>query len=108
VYDIGYKPIKLGDTCEMGSQLRPAVVWFGEAVPKIVEAQKVVQECDIFIIIGTSMQVYPAAGLIEEAPDHVPIYVIDPNLSHISTSKKYTFINKSATEGVDLLVKQYL
>jgi NAD-dependent deacetylase len=68
VYDIGYKDIKPGDVCEKGSQLRPHIVWFGEAVPNMDEAIKITSTADIFVVIGSSLNVYPAAGLIDYAP----------------------------------------
>jgi len=84
VYDIDGWKLEEGDLCEKGSQLRPHVVWFGEAVPAIEEAARVVSNADIFLIIGTSMNVYPAAGLINYVPESAPIYVIDPNEIAIS------------------------
>ena len=72
------KDVKIGDKAEDGHQLRPDIVWFGEAVPKIEEAAQIFNECDVAIIIGTSLQVYPAAGLIDFAPNHAQVYLIDP------------------------------
>ncbi|WP_178984050.1 SIR2 family NAD-dependent protein deacylase [Winogradskyella helgolandensis] len=95
--------IHLGDNCEEGHQLRPHIVWFGEAVPMIEKAMEVCQKADILVIIGTSMQVYPAAGLMDFAPAKTPIYYIDPKPA-IQSGGKITVIPKSATEGtVDLL-----
>ena len=79
VYDIEGWELKEGDLCEKGSQLRPHVVWFGEAVPAIEVAAKIVSTAQILVIIGTSMNVYPAAGLINHVPETSPIYIIDPN-----------------------------
>ncbi|MFV0469725.1 MAG: SIR2 family NAD-dependent protein deacylase [Dysgonomonas sp.] len=91
--------IHLGDKAEDGSQLRPHIVWFGEAVPAIEEAIDIVKEADVLVIIGTSMNVYPAAGLINYIRKNVPIFLIDPN-----EVKTYTegihFIVKGASEGV--------
>lgn len=70
--------INIGDKCELGSQLRPDIVWFGEAVPMIETAARIVQKADIVVIIGTSLNVYPAAGLVDFANAGVPIYLIDP------------------------------
>lgn len=70
--------IHLGDKCEKGSQLRPHIVWFGEAVPMIEKAMKIVETADIFVVIGTSMNVYPAAGLLNYMHASVPVYLIDP------------------------------
>jgi NAD-dependent deacetylase len=92
------KDLKLGDTCEKGHQLRPHIVWFGEAVPMIDTAVKICYAADILIIIGTSMQVYPAASLIDYVQPNTPIYYIDPKPA-INDSGKITVISKSATEG---------
>lgn len=91
--------INIGDKCEKGSQLRPHIVWFGEAVPMIEKAAKVVQTADILVIIGTSLNVYPAAGLIAYARPATPIYLIDPN--NVTTPYDgIRFIRKGASEGV--------
>ncbi len=103
VYDIGTKPIALGDTCEKGSQLRPHIVWFGESVPMIETAAELTQEADILVIVGTSMQVYPAAGLINYVDKHVPIYVIDPHKPGISYRKNLHFIEEKASVGLQYL-----
>ncbi|WP_294083966.1 SIR2 family NAD-dependent protein deacylase [Proteiniphilum sp. UBA5384] len=70
--------IHIGDHCEKGFQLRPHIVWFGEAVPLMAEAEQITRQADIFVIIGTSMNVYPAAGLLDEVRNNVPVYLIDP------------------------------
>jgi len=106
VYDIEGWKLEEGDLCEKGSQLRPHVVWFGEAVPAIEEAARVVSEADIFVIIGTSMNVYPAAGLINYVPGTAPIYVIDPNEVAIAGHPRIQVIQKSAGEGVQLLMEE--
>ena len=81
VYDLTPDQIdtRLGDKCPKGYQFRPHIVWFGEAVPAIEEAIRIVEKADIILIIGTSMQVYPAAGLIHYAKSDTPLYLIDPN-----------------------------
>jgi len=106
VYDIEGWKLEEGDLCEKGSQLRPHVVWFGEAVPAIEEAARIVSFADIFVIIGTSMNVYPAAGLINYVPGGAPIYVIDPNEVAIAGQSGIQVIHKSAGEGVQLLRKE--
>jgi len=106
VYDIEGWKLDEGDLCEKGSQLRPHVVWFGEAVPAIEEAARVVSEADIFVIIGTSMNVYPAAGLINYVSGTAPIYVIDPNEVVIAEHPRIQVIQKSAGEGVQLLMEE--
>lgn len=103
VYDIGYKPIHPGDTCEKGFQLRPDIVWFGEAVPAIEEAASITSQADIFVVIGTSMVVYPAAGLIEYVPNHAPIYLIDPNEVTVPVYRHIHFIREKAGKGVTVL-----
>jgi NAD-dependent deacetylase len=94
--------IKLGDLADDGKQLRPHIVWFGEAVPKLDEASALVQQADLCIIIGTSMQVYPAAGLIDFVARQVPIYFIDPRPS-ITSSAQIHVIAKKATDGMEQL-----
>ena len=101
------KDLNLGDFCEHHHQLRPHVVWFGEAVPMIEKAIDILKQTDVVIIIGTSMQVYPAAGLIDFAPSSTPIYFIDPNPS-ISESTDVHIYAEKATTGVDKLVRKLL
>lgn len=81
VYDLQGWELNMGDCCEKGSQLRPHIVWFGEAVPNIIPAVSMARNADIFLVVGTSLKVYPAAGLLEQVPDEVPKYLIDPNAS---------------------------
>lgn len=100
VYDIGYKDIVSGDFCEKGSQLRPNIVWFGEPVLAIGEAERITAQADIFVVIGTSLSVYPAAGLLHEVPDGRPIYIIDPNELNAFVYSDYEFINEKAGDGV--------
>jgi NAD-dependent deacetylase len=97
IEDIGFKDIGLGDTGKDGSQLRPNVVWFGEAVPMIETAADVVATADQLLIVGTSLQVYPAAGLVDCADLDVPVTVIDPGESAVSRAR---VIRKGACEGV--------
>ncbi|SFO66823.1 NAD-dependent deacetylase [Algoriphagus ornithinivorans] len=103
VYALDHWEIKKGDKCERGSQLRPNVVWFGEPVPKMLEAIDIAQKADIFLIIGTSLQVYPAASIVDYTPSNIPIYLIDPNSSFHSLPKNLTHFQKSATEGMKIL-----
>ena len=104
VYDIEGWELGEGDLCEKGSQLRPHVVWFGEAVPAIEEAARIVSNADIFVIIGTSMNVYPAAGLINYVPATAPIYVIDPNEIPLAGHPRIRIIQKGAGDGVKTLI----
>ncbi|SFM38653.1 SIR2 family NAD-dependent protein deacylase [Marinobacter zhejiangensis] len=98
IYDIDYRPIELGDTCEHGSQLRPHIVWFGEDVPMIEVAAEVARTADHLLIVGTSLQVYPAAGLVHEVDFDVPVTVIDPG--EPATVSRARVIRKGACEGV--------
>jgi NAD-dependent deacetylase len=99
VYDIR-GPINLGDTAGDGAQLRPHIVWFEEPVPKIEEAIPIVYQSDIFVVIGTSLAVYPAAGLINYVPSHAQIFVIDKKIPPVTGIQRVTLIEKPATEGV--------
>ena len=97
-------PICLGDKADDGSQLRPYIVWFGEYVPAIEVAEDYVKEADIFAVIGTSLQVYPAAGLTRYAHGSIPKFVVDPNLAVIPTG--FIHIKENATSGVARLVEE--
>lgn len=101
--------LNLGDKCEKGAQLRPHIVWFGEDVPLIEPAAKLASQADIFIIVGTSMQVYPAAGLIQYVAYDKPKYYIDPKPAESYAAQKHiNIIATSATEGVPKLVEDLL
>ncbi len=106
VYDIGYRDINPGDTCDRGAQLRPHIVWFGEEVPMLDKAAEVVRTADHLLIVGTSLQVYPAAGLVYEVDRDVPITVIDPG--EPASVSRARFIRKGAVEGVAEWVAHYL
>lgn len=95
--------IVLGDLCKNGHQIRPHIVWFGEAVPLLEDAIAITEKADILIIIGTSMQVYPAASLIDFVKTESPIYFIDPKPA-INSIKNLTVISKNAVNGVPTLV----
>jgi NAD-dependent deacetylase len=99
--------LKLGDLAQDGAQLRPHIVWFGEAVPLMNLATALVQKADIFIIIGTSLNVYPAAGLVYDAPTHCKKYYIDPH-AYASQMHDVELITATATQGVPALVNQLL
>jgi NAD-dependent deacetylase len=100
LYAIDGDEIKMGELCELGSQLRPHVVWFGEAVPMIETAAAICSEADLFLLIGTSLAVYPAAGLLDYVPVNVPKYIIDPKIPAVNHYKNVIGIEKSATEGM--------
>ena len=96
--------VKIGDLASDGSQLRPYIVWFGESVPMIETAIGFCENADIFLIIGTSLNVYPAAGLLNYVPAHVPVYLIDPNDVPIASGRKVHVIQKGASEGMKELM----
>jgi NAD-dependent deacetylase len=108
IYDIGYKDINPGDKCEKGSQLRPHIVWFGEAVPMMDEAVKITAEADIFVVVGSSLNVYPAAGLIGYAPANASLWLIDPNDVHIPVNRKVEVIKEKASEGIAILKRRLI
>lgn len=101
VIDIGYKDIHIGDTIN-DTQSRPFIVWFGEAVPIFDYAVKIVQQADIVVVIGTSLQVYPAAGLVCYASSDIPIYLVDPN-EIVLNKKNVVCIRTTATQAVEKL-----
>jgi NAD-dependent deacetylase len=100
VYLLDGWELKLGDLCDKGSQLRPHIVWFGEPVPNIMTATSMLQEADIFLVVGTSLKVYPAAGLLQYVPDHVPKYLVDPEAEPQNYLRNLTIIKDKATTGV--------
>ena len=103
--------IQMGDVAEDGAQLRPHIVWFGEAVPKIEEAVPIVQSADLFVVVGTSLVVYPAAGLVNYARRPIPKFIVDKKIPYTSEVYNLTTIEKPATEGVSELkelLKSYL
>jgi NAD-dependent deacetylase len=106
VYDIGYKDINQGDNCEKGSQLRPHIVWFGEDVPMMDEAVRITSGADIFVVIGSSLNVYPAAGLIGFSPAEASLWLIDPNDVYVPVNRKVEIIKEKASEGVAILTKR--
>lgn len=108
VYDVDGWEMKMGEVCEKGSQLRPHIVWFGEAVPLIVPAARISQSADIFIVIGTSMQVYPAAGLANYVPDPALKFYVDPNAPEKIYIRNLNVIREKAGTGVPRLVDQLL
>jgi len=101
IYDIDGWELKFGDRCEKGSQLRPHIVWFGEAVPAIEEAMLMVQKAEVFVVVGTSLNVYPAAGLINYVRRGVPIFLIDPK--PVDVFADVTVICEKAGKGVVIL-----
>ena len=106
IVEIGDREIHLGDKAPDGAQLRPHIVWFGEAVPNIEPAAELCEQADYFIVIGTSMAVYPAAGLIHYVPRGVPCYVVDPKA--VPISRPVTIVQEKAGTGVKKVVDQLL
>ena len=100
--------VKMGDKAGDGSQLRPFIVWFGEAVPEIETAVRYVEQADIFVIIGTSMNVYPAASLLYYVPENAKVYLIDPKDVNINTRRPITHIKKGASEGMKDLLERLI
>lgn len=97
--------VKMGDLAEDGSQIRPFIVWFGEAVPRIEDAIMETSKADIYIVIGTSLNVYPAAGLLNYVSDNTPIYIIDPKDVNYNGFRHIHHIKKGASEGMEELIK---
>jgi NAD-dependent deacetylase len=108
IYDIGYRDIKNGDKCEKGSQLRPHIVWFGEAVPMMERAAEVASDADIFVVIGSSLNVYPAAGLVGYAPARAGLWLIDPNDVSVPVYRKVEVIKEKAARGVEMLAERLM
>ena len=108
IYDLDGWELKPGTRCEDGSLLRPHVVFFGESVPNIQPATEIVKQADIFVIIGTSLVVYPAASLLHYAPDNIPVFVIDPNIPAEARRRGFHLIEKGASAGVEELKKLLL
>ncbi len=108
IYTLDSWELKIGDKCEEGSQLRPHIVWFGESVPMIEPAVRIVANADILIVIGTSMAVYPAASLINYVDHNIPKYYIDPKAFQVSGVENLTIINEKAGIGVPKLVDDLL
>jgi len=104
IYTLDHWELKMGDLCEKGSQLRPHIVWFGEEVPNMVKAIPMVSGADIVVIIGTSLAVYPAAGLVHYTRTEVPLFVVDPGLPVVGNPDA-TFIREKAGKGVDILTE---
>jgi len=110
VYSV-YDDIKMGDLAEDGGQLRPYIVWFEEAVPMMEDAALLTRQAEIFLIVGTSLVVYPAAGLVNYAPWHIPKFIVDKTIPYTSSLHNLTAIEKPAGEGMKELknlLKQHL
>lgn len=108
VIDIGGNPIQVGDLASDGSQLRPNIVWFGEPVPMIEMAAGWVRKADIFIVVGTSLAVYPAAGLIHYTKKGIPKYIIDPNIPELGMADGWNQIRQGAALSMPELAQKLL
>ena len=100
VYEMKDWELKFGDVCEKGSLLRPHIVWFGEAVPAMEDAISIIKKAEIVIIVGTSLNVYPAAGLIDFVPDSVPVFIIDPGNPTYHSKKNITHLQEISSVGL--------
>jgi len=105
LYTLTTEEINLGDRCELGSQLRPHVVWFGEAVPLMAQAIEIAASADFFMVVGTSLEVYPAASLIQHVPEDALKFFIDPNPSGLA-DESYKVLAESASSGVPKVAGQ--
>jgi NAD-dependent deacetylase len=108
LYKLEKPTIEMGELCKLGSQLRPHVVWFGEQVPMISKAMHEMPQADIVILVGSSLAVYPAAGLLELAKPGIPVYVVDPKIPNVNLPKNVVRIEEKASIGVSKLVKELL
>ena len=108
VYNINGTELNIDDKCEEGSQLRPHIVWFGEEVPNMRIAYKMAESADIFIVVGTSLNVYPAAGIIDYVPTNALKFLIDPNAESLNLPLGFNVIPSNASKGVPLLVKKLI
>ena len=108
IYEINGTELNIGDTCKRGSQLRPHIVWFGEMVPKMENANNIAAIADIFMVVGTSMVVYPAAGLINYTKPDIPKYLIDPSDVTVNAIQNLTVIKEKASIGLPRLVEELM
>lgn len=104
LYKLESDSIEMGSVCDLGSQLRPHVVWFGEAVPMISKAMHEMPQADIVILVGSSLAVYPAAGLLDLVKPNIPVYVVDPKIPSVNIPNKVIRIEEKASVGVPALV----
>lgn len=108
IYEINGGELKIGDKCSRGSQLRPHIVWFGESVDELFNAIEIVKSADLMMIIGTSLMVYPAAGLIQYTRAGIPKYLIDPGAPRYSPESNLTFIKEKSAKAIPELVAKLL
>ena len=108
IYDYGGKAIKLGDLCERGGQLRPHIVWFGEMVPEMERGWQIAAQADILLVVGTSLQVYPAAGLVQACRHDIPKYLVDPGEFEAYHTSNLKHIQEKASSGLPKLAKKLI
>lgn len=108
IYPVNGWELKVGETCELGYQLRPHIVWFGESVPMMEVAIKLVQTADLFAVVGTSLQVYPAASLVEYVGSHVPKYLIDPGIPESRLTSSLQHFKLGAGAGLEELKRKLI
>lgn len=108
IYNIGYRDVNLGEKCEKGSQLRPHIVWFGEMVPEMDRAAQEAWSADVFLVVGTSLLVYPAAGLIDHTRSGTPKYIVDLQLPPIAPRPDLEMIEAKASQGMEMLKEKLL
>src|SRR5690606_8183003 len=104
IYEIEGSELVLGDRCEMGYQLRPHVVWFGEPVPMMDQAISIAAEADLFLVVGTSLVVYPAAGLVDFVREEARCFLVDPKLPAVPGIRRFEMIAATASKGLPPLV----
>ena len=105
VYVLQEWNLNLGDTCEKGSQLRPHIVWYGEPVTEIETACTIASKADVFVVVGTSLMVFPAAGLLNYVPKHVPVFVVDPERPRVYLNN-VVYITEKAGKGIRILMEE--
>lgn len=108
VYDVKGWQLKLGDLCEKGSQLRPHIVWFGEMVPMMEVAVEETMKADAFMVVGTSLQVYPAAGLLDFVAENAPKMIVDPMMPHVAPRENLEMIGEVASHGVPIAANKLI
>jgi NAD-dependent deacetylase len=106
IYPLDSWELKIGDKCEKGSQLRPHIVWFGELVTEMDKANKLAEKAELFVVIGTSLNVYPAAGILNFVPDQIPTWLLDPGEFHLDYVKELKHIRQTAVKGVQELEQE--
>jgi len=108
IYEIEGWELKLGDKCELGSQLRPHIVWFGEMVPMMEVAVGEISDTDIFLVVGTSLLVYPAASLIDYVADEIPKYIVDPKIPHVNRVSNLYTVEDVASRGLEKVASELI